>query len=647
MRSLLSGFLFVLSLTFSHGLSAHPGHEEPDPEAAVDANAPEISGRIMEWTFQPSYHLPAKNRLGARPKVKSHADLPMSERWSSPRLLVGHMPTDRARNLLSVQQLPRKDFSVEIWATYHVNETIGAAALAYDANQNNKPFWLLGFMGGDVFFSAGETKLVDPQLELKAAIDPQDLDSGEYVRGAERYWHHLVGVKRGSKLSLYHNGKLISEVEGKSDFKYSNSTEFEITAYLDNEPHMQLGNLVRYTAVYERALTDEEIEKAFVGHRELVEHGVHERGVFHFTTGGPHLATPSTTDIHITWEADRPHSAKLQWGTTEELEHSLDVAEDGSRMKKVKVTGLDANSSYFYKVTLTDRLGESVDSGLQMFRTAVERGDPFTFAAISDTEARPHVNAKIGDLIWRETPHFMINAGDLTDGGRHDHRVEWTHEYFAAMAHLMARLPVLPVMGNGEDDFVWFERYHHTPGDKVSYYQYSYGDLDVFVLDSNLRRRDQNQPGFREEQRAWLEQSLKDSTARWKVATHHHPLLERYPEVVSDFVDLYQAHDVDLVLVGHHHNYRRSWPLTDNNTDLDDGVVYVQLGGGGGNRYSTVPGRPQTPDLRWAKTYQGYGYSLFSVANDRMYVHMHDDNGALRDTFTLIKQGSGRAKLAQ
>ena len=579
------------------------------------------------------------------PVTSTSSDAELSERLSAPRLLSGHVPTDRARNLLEPGELPGRDFTVEMWATYHVNETVGAAALAYDANRNARPYWLLGFIGGDVHFSVGNVAVSDPHLEVKSAVDPQDLESGDYERGAERYWHHLVGVRQGRKIILYHNGKVIAEATGRTGFSYSDGTEFELAAYLANEPHMALGNLVRYAAVYDRALSEEEIGRAFAGHRELVEHGVHERGVFHFTTGGPHLATPTTTDIHITWEADRPHTATIQWGPTSELGRSQELGDDGSRMKKARLEGLAANTSYYYRVSIKDRVGNTIDSGLQMFRTAVEPGDPFTFAAISDTEARPHVNAKISDLVWRETPHFMINAGDLTDGGRHDHRVEWTHEYFAAMAHLMARLPVLPVMGNGEDDFVWFERYHHTPGDGVSYYQYTYGDVDVFVLDSNLPRRDENQPGFRETQRAWFERALMDSTARWKVATHHHPVLEeRYPEVVSDFVDLYQRYGVDLVLVGHHHNYRRSWPLTDNKADFADGVTYIQLGGGGGN----LSGRPMSPDLRWAKTYQGYGYSLFSVAGDLMYIRMHDDTGALRDTLTLIKPaGSRRARLAR
>jgi hypothetical protein len=64
----------------------------------------------------------------------------------------------------------------------------------------------------------------------------------------------------------------------------------------------------------------------------------------------------------------------------------------------------------------------------------------------------------------------------------------------------------------------------------------------------------------------------------------------------------------------------------------EDGTVYIQLGGGGGN----LSTRPVVPDLRLAKTYQGYSYTLFRILGDRMQVATHDDRGALRDQFYIL-----------
>ncbi|WP_273242529.1 metallophosphoesterase [Hyphomonas atlantica corrig.] len=634
---MIRGLLISISLVWAGCFDqahAHPGHKEEPAEAELERTALTPGGQIEEWLFWPAYMLPGdagvlSNDIPYTPPREA----PLSDRLSPARNWLGQTPTDRKRRLLDADQLPAGAFTIEFWVTYHVDQPVGAAAMAFDADHNRPAVWQFGFWQGDVQFSVGDAMLAHPVMELKSSKVDQDPESGAYMRGVDRYWHHLVGVFDGATLKLYHQGKLLTQRNGVVLPDYPIGTEFEIAAYLAREPHMELGNLLRNVALYDRALSPVEIAARFEDHRELVDKAIHFRDVFHFTTAAPHVALPTTDSVQLTWEADRPHATLIEWGTTPVLGNAKRIAMSAGRMTKTELSGLRANTAYFYRVTLEDSAGEELNSGLLSFRTAVEPGDPVIFAAISDTEARPHVNAHLADLIWRETPHFMINAGDLTDGGRHDQRVEWTHEYFAAMGHLMAQMPVLPVMGNGENDYVWFDRYHADRGPTRSYYNFHYGDVEVFVLDSNMEARDE-QPGFRVEQREWLRTALEASDAKWKIATHHHPVLsERYPELVSDFVDLYEAHDVDLVLVGHHHNYLRSWPLAGDVPVNEGGVIYVQLGGGGGN----LSDRPQQLDLRWAKTYQGYGYSLISILGDKLEYRMHDDQGAMRDSFTLEK----------
>lgn len=639
---------FTLMLLCFHGsiwfaAAAHPGHEEAPAEATLSRPATAPSGMIEDWLFWPEYTLPG--RPGGVSTAASISPQPvpaLSERLSPERLWLGQRATDRERNLLELNQLPHNAFTIELWVSYHVDQPVGAAAITYDADRNRPADWQFGFWEGDVHFTVAGARLDSPAMELKTKIVKQDLESGEFIRGVDRYWHHLVGVYDGAALKFYHQGRLRASSPATAPRRpVSIGTEFEIAAYLENEPHMQLGNLLRNVSLYNRALSEEEILNRFEDHRELVDKAVHFRDRFHFTTVAPHVATPTTDSIQLVWEADRPHAAVVEWGTTAALGNLKRLQITDGRMQKTHIGGLEPNTSYYYRVICTDAEGNELDSGMLSFRTAVEEGDPIIFAAISDTEARPHVNARLAELIWRETPHFLVNAGDLTDGGRHDQRVEWTHEYFAAMGHLMSRMPVIPVMGNGENDFVWFDRYHADLGPGRSYYSYRYGDLEIFVLDSNLGAREDD-PGFRERQRNWFEQALKNSDARWKIATHHHPLLmDRYPEVVSDFVDLYENHGVDMVLVGHHHNYLRSWPLKSDKPNLEKGVTYVQLGGGGGN----VSNRPAQPDLRWAKTYQGYGYSIISILDDQLHYRMYDDNGAMRDSFQLVKSKRGPARL--
>lgn len=77
-------------------------------------------------------------------------------------------------------------------------------------------------------------------------------------------------------------------------------------------------------------------------------------------------------------------------------------------------------------------------------------------------------------------------------------------------------------------------------------------------------------------QRAFLERTLAESTATWKiVALHHPPYSAGYQgsstAVREAFSPLFERYGVQLVLSGHEHDYQRSVPV--------NGVVYVVTGG--------------------------------------------------------------------
>lgn len=601
-----------------------------DNKEITTLKMPKLPGLIGEWYFQPNYSLPWPDG----PLDPSYEIKPTIETGSISTSLAGQKPTHRITT--DISKIPRLPLSIEFWISYHVNEPVGASIMARDLKSFHEPYWLFGFFKGEAYLHTLDQTYQMPLMRIKSGPPrvPYPFEADRYHSGDHRYWHHVVLNLKPDGAELFHNGDKIEEIDlDLNPFEYARSTKIEFSSFLSKEPFMQLGDLIKYAAIYEGAMSSENIKQTYSYHKELIDHGLHHPNKLHFTTTAPHLAMPTRNSIHIVWETNKPANATVSWGDNINELQSKKIPHNESRVQKVKIEGLKPNSSYIYRVDVSHG-GEEISSGNLIFRTAVESGDPVVFAAISDTEARPHVNSRLASLIWRETPHLLLNAGDLTDGGRLENRVEWTHEYFAAMGHFMSRVPVLPVMGNGEDDFVWFDQYHYTPAREVSYYNYIYGDVEFFVLDSNLGKRDREHPGFRERQKKWLKKVLRDSKATWKIAAHHHPVLpERYPLIISDFVELYEEFDVDLVLVGHHHNYRRSWPLKLNKPTTKDGVIYIQLGGGGGN----ISNRPASPDLRWIKTYQGYGYSMFRILGSSLTYEMYDSSGAMRDFFNIQK----------
>jgi outer membrane protein assembly factor BamA len=92
------------------------------------------------------------------------------------------------------------------------------------------------------------------------------------------------------------------------------------------------------------------------------------------------------------------------------------------------------------------------------------------FGVVSDTEARPQINEKIGSLLWDERVDFTIHLGDLTDGGQKKQKWQWSQEFFPGSSALYSRIPNLPVPGNGEGDLYWFN-YYHPQSEEKGYYE--------------------------------------------------------------------------------------------------------------------------------------------------------------------------------
>ena len=263
-RTILLSLAAGVCLSFTPA-SAHPGHEEAPPEAELERTATTPQGLIKEWLFWPTYILPGRSGVLSNhiPTLETLPP-PISDRLSPPRNWLGQTATDRQRRLLTADQLPQDDFTVEFWVTYHVDQPVGGGAMAFDADHNRPALWQFGFWQGDLQFSVGDASISAPVMELKTSLIQQDLESGAYKRGVDRYWHHLVGVFEDDQLRVYHQGKLIATQDAsQSSFDYPSGTEFEIAAYLENESYMELGNLIRNVGLYDRALSQEEIAARF------------------------------------------------------------------------------------------------------------------------------------------------------------------------------------------------------------------------------------------------------------------------------------------------------------------------------------------------------------------------------------------------
>lgn len=157
------------------------------------------------------------------------------------------------------------------------------------------------------------------------------------------------------------------------------------------------------------------------------------------------------------------------------------------------------------------------------------------------------------------------------------------------------------------------------------YYRRKVGAVELFLLDSN---------SVDTAQTAWLRRSLARSTARWKVAAFHHPAYtcgnyRSHPDVVRDWVPLFERHRVRIALSGHDHNYQRFAPRR--------GVRYVVHGGGSPHSYPIQACPAGYPRRLKARRDQAFLYLI--VRGDRLDGWSVRVDGRRVDHFTIRAAG--------
>ncbi|MDX2147351.1 MAG: metallophosphoesterase [Planctomycetota bacterium] len=617
-RVVRSAALLAASLSCA-AFAEHPGHEPRD------------------WCFIPDYTLPQQARNQVGPRVPAFTDpIPLISILSDPLSFRGMRATDRRMDLLAGDHLPEGPFTLELWICDHVNQPVGMLAAA---RSGDTVLWGLGYLqdGVTVFAGTGE----GPHAGANVTTEIKEL-------AYKQRWYHVVGVFDGDEVRLHVNGKRVAALAIDPSHTRANAeTRLEISAYTEREPLMVLGNLVSWARLTPQALSAEQIAARFDVMRTSVDRGLLYPGTFHFNAG-PHLNMATTTSIAMVWETDRPTTGVVEYGTAIPLNERVELAQP-KEIHEVVISGLAPSTPYYYRVLATDSAGQTIDSGVLTFKTAVRADEPFRFAVIGDTEARPHINDRVCKSIWNTRPDFFINLGDLTDGGMEPHKFEWNHEYFLGMTQLVSRVPAFPVPGNGEGDLHWYHRYHALP-EPQGYYSFVFGNAEFFMLDSNRDDAEFKPGGVQYE---WLRAGLEASKATWKFAAHHHAVYSSdeddygnswkgEPSTLGDMrlrplTDLYARFGVDIVMYGHLHSYERSWPIRDGKATPSgpgQGVVYLQAGGAGGNLEDFLPTRTHFS----RSTHRGHHHLVFNIHGDVLEMTTHDLDGDIIDVMRLTKQ---------
>ncbi|WP_111670487.1 purple acid phosphatase family protein [Algoriphagus litoralis] len=499
------------------------------------------------------------------------------------------------------------EFSLELWLLNHVNQAIGLEV----------------FLG---------TKSLVGIWDKSFQIEQETLP----MKPWRSYWSHLVLIFKNGKVSFFENGTEIRtwDFTGESDAIF-------IQSYLEEEPYMKLDHWVKHLAIYSDVLSPEQIQEKFSAHEHMRDSGLRYPDTFHFLAE-PYLF-PSDDGMRITFETDRKANATIRYGKELPFQTEIEVSFISGNIFSQTIPNLDPGTPYFYQVVAKDEMGNMLDSGILTFKTKPKGEVPIVFGVVSDTEARPQINEQIGLQLWDERPDFIIHMGDVTDGGKEKDKWQWTQEYFPGSAALTTRIPMIPTAGNGEGDLFWYNAYH-PQAEPGGYFGYTYGAGDFIVLNSN--RKDQLQPGG--EQYEWLKNELAKSIATWKfIYMHHAPYSSDEDDYGNTWkssstygdrefqplIRLLEEFNVDVVFFGHLHTYMRTFPLREDQIDLEKGIHFIQVGGMGGNLEDFAPNRAWFAE----KTFRGFHYGTVSLTQEKLKLSVYRADGALIDWLEVSK----------
>ena len=530
-------------------------------------------------------------------------------------------------------QLPTKAMTVSAWASVNSPKRWGGLISVVQDNGNAECGWVLGY--DDRHFTFG--------------LASEGADDGDgkmtYLAGKTEYevgrLYQIVGVYDGETMQLYVNGRLDgSSTVQSGKILYPAKGPVALGAYLDkDEEHLHHGRL-REVAVFGVAAKASWVAHEYAHFVELAAADpvlAEDRGPFRYRVA-PYLQYVTQTGVTVMWETSRVASSVVHYGESAELGKHVTSKRKGM-LHELRITGLEAEKPYFYKVESIAKDGSKLESDVLTFQSANRRESPFAFAVISDTQDNRKVAGIIAKHAFGQRPNFALIPGDLVgEGGK---KSDWLDEFFPAMQPLISRVAFFPVLGNHERNARNYYDYVSLPKPEY-YYSFRYGNAEFFCLDSNKN------VGEGSEQYTWLSRELAKSKATWKFVCYHHPSFSSDENDYGDMwkgksthgdlrirplTKLYDQHGVDIVWNGHIHSYERTWPLKKGKVD-PKGTTYMITGGGGGGLETPGPIKPFFQN----NVRRGHHYVMVAIAGKILELKAYDLENRLFDVLKIEKR---------
>lgn len=294
---------------------------------------------------------------------------------------------------------------------------------------------------------------------------------------------------------------------------------------------------------------------------------------------GPYLQWVTTTEVTVSWRTAVQGTSVVDYGPTPAYGQT-DTAPGVSNQHHVRLEGLSPGAAYYYRARSYNAAGQLVFDKLGgPFTTAPAAASTFKFVAMGEPHNKPTLalwNTVLADPALR----FLVDASDTVDNG--GKLSDWK-QFFGFTASYLHRLPWMGAMGNHsyEEDptGATYLEVTDSPGDG-RWWSLRYAQVLFLMLNSTYG----DEPEVSTTQLDWIEATLADATdgiddPTFIVAAFHFPAftsgrqstVPKCQWVQANFLPLFEAYDVDLVINGHDGLYERS---------VKNGVPYIQVTSG-------------------------------------------------------------------
>lgn len=257
------------------------------------------------------------------------------------------------------------------------------------------------------------------------------------------------------------------------------------------------------------------------------------------------------------------------------------------------------------------------------------------FAVIGDYGSGSHHQKQVAQMIESWKPDFITTVGDnnypIGEAETIDHNIgrffhAYIYPYKGGYGPGATTNRFFPVPGHRDwdspDGLQPYLDYFSLPGNE-RYYEVVRGSVHFFMLDTDEREPDGTTPTSVQGQ--WLEQSLRNSTAPWKlVFAHHAPYTSHAVPDVEYMRWPFKAWGVHAVLSGFYHVYERL---------SIDGLPYFVNGTGGlwVSDFGEIDPNSQT------RYREDFGAMIVDATETTIVFRYVNRTGVIVDTLVLTK----------